>query len=229
MTEELEDIEDLIGYEFDDRALLERALTHASAVADPAESNERLEFLGDAIADAVVAELLYNHADQLTEGEMTAARADAASRETMARVADEMGLTGHLQVGNGMPPREQWPRSLAANIFEAVVGALFLDGGYGVAHDFVSRTLGREADRAAEEGGARDYKSTLQEAVQGSGLPAPTYETLCRLGPDHRTRFLVAARVDGRRMGRAWGRSKQDAEQNAARRALEEFRSNAEA
>ena len=223
MKKRIEAVQDLVGYEFTDRSLLRRALTHASAVDDPADTNERLEFLGDAVADAVVAELLYHHSEEMTEGEMTAARADAASRETMARVAERMGLTGHLQAGNGMPPKEQWPRSMAANVFEAVVGAVFLDGGYDVARELVRRTLGTEVERAAAEDGSRDYKSTLQEAVQAAGLPAPTYETLRRTGPDHETRFLVAARVDGRRMARAWGRSKQDAQQRAARRALEQF------
>ncbi len=223
MTKRTDECESLIGHEFEDRSLLQRALTHASAVEDTADSNERLEYLGDAIADAAVAEMLYRHPSMLTEGEMTAARADAASRATMARVADRTGLTEHLRVGEGMPPRPQWPRSLGANVYEAVVGAVFLDGGYDAARDLVRRTLGPEAERAVSEGGARDYKSTLQEAVQADGLPAPTYETLCRTGPDHDTRFLVAAHVDGQRAARAWGRSKQDAEQKAARSALEQF------
>jgi len=190
----IEECESLVGHEFEDRSLLQRALTHASAVEDTEDSNERLEYLGDAIADAAVAEMLYRHSETLTEGEMTAARADVASRATMARVAGRMGLKEHLGVGNGMPPREQWPRSLAANVYEAVVGAVFLDGGYDAARDFVRGTLGPEVNRAVSEGGARDYKSALQEAVQADGLPAPTYETLCRTGPDHDTRFLVAAR-----------------------------------
>ena len=223
MTDTLAEVEQLLGYEFEDSSLLRRALTHASAAEETGANNERLEFLGDAVADAVVAELLYAHAGRLDEGRMTAARADAASSRTMARVADDMGLTPHLRVGEGMPPRAEWPPSLGANVYEAVVAAVYLDGGYGKARDFVRRTLGPEARRAVREDASGDYKSRLQEAVQATRQVTPRYETLRRTGPDHAARFEVAVRINGRLAARAWGRSKQDAGQKAARRALQDL------
>jgi ribonuclease-3 len=228
VTERTERVQRLIEYEFHDPSLLHRALTHASAGPDSEAGNERLEFLGDAVADAVVADLLYTHPDRLSEGRMTAARADAASSRTMARVADDMGLTPYLQVGDGMPPRGEWPRSLAANVYEAVVGAVYLDGGYEAARDLVKRTLGPETQRAVREGASGDYKSRLQEAVQGDGGSPPTYETLRKTEPDHAARFEAAVRVNGSRAARAWGGSKQEAEQEAARRALEDMRASDE-
>jgi len=220
MADELDQLQERIGYRFSDLALLQQALTHASLCSEPACSNERLEFLGDAVAGLVIAEDLYCLGPDLTEGQMSAVKSVAASREAMGRVAEELALDEFLRVDRSVEAQGEYPFSLLGNVYEAIAGAIFVDGGFAEARRFVLRTLGPEIQRACQRKHVLDFKSVLQQMVQAEGKPAPTYRTLSRRGPDHDASFRVAVRIEGRDRGQGWGKSKKAAEQQAAHDAL---------
>lgn len=217
----MSEIEELLGHEFTDPSLLSKALTHASAGGAESFTNERLEFLGDAVVDMVVSNHLFTTMPQAPEGEMTRIRAAVVSRRTLGRVGRKLGLEAFLRVDEGLSRKEEYPTSIVAGGYEAVVGALFLDGGARVAKRFVLRTLQEELERCTGTTAFVSNKSRLQENVQAAGHGIPHYEVLQVEGPDHERRFLVAVSVAGRELGRGWGRTKKDAEQRAAEQALE--------
>ncbi len=218
MSEKPPTIEDVIGYHFRDERLLRRALTHASAARGGA-SNERLEFLGDAVAGLVVCEHLYRSVPEATEGEMTVVKSAVVSRRTMAGVAREMELRRYLRVDEGLETR-RIPPSVLACVYEALVGAIYLDGGLEAARPFVLRTLGSALHEAEEDRLGPDFKSELQKKTQAEGKGVPEYETVRAEGPDHRPVFRSVVSAGGRRLGEGRGKSKQAAEQDAARAAL---------
>ncbi len=227
MSTEEHTIEEVIGYRFQDAALLERALTHASATQGGV-SNERLEFLGDAVAGFVVCSHLFRALPEATEGEMTVIKSRVVSRRTMARVARGMELHRYLKVDDGLGARKI-PPSIQACVYEAVVGAIYLDGGMEPARRFVLRTLGDDLEEAEEDQRGHDFKSLLQRRTQARGDGTPRYETVRAKGPDHRPVFRSTVRAGGRTLGEGRGRSKQAAEQQAARDALEEGTSDTDA
>ncbi len=211
---------------FKDGALLRLALTHGSYTNEHAEasleSNERLEFLGDALIGLVIAEEVYRRFPYLPEGQLTAIRSALARGETLARVADSLSLGEGLSMGRGEEASGGRRReSNLAATFEAVVGALFLDQGYRAAHDFVLETLADEFVVARERPFLKNPKSLLQELVQGNGEGLPSYRILETAGEHHPSRFLAEAVVSGKVIGRGAGRRKSLAEQDAARDALE--------
>lgn len=211
-----------IGYRFSDPEVLRQALTHASACSDPRHSNETLEFLGDAVIDVVVAEKLFRDQPALNEGEMTAIKSVVVARVTLAKVGERLGLQGTLHVGGGLEQRGgNYPESLLANAYEAVVGAVFIDGGHREAHRFVLRTLGKEIEKARRRQHEPDYKSLLQRQVQGLGKEAPVYEIIHRTGPEHKPAFRAAVCIEDQQAGTGWGQSKKQAEQKAAEAALD--------
>ena len=210
---------------FEDEALLRLALTHGSYVNEHPEasfeSNERLEFLGDALVGLAVAEEVYSRFPDLPEGQLTAIRSALARGETLARVADSLGLGEGLSMGRG--EEASGGRSRESNLaaaFESVVGALFLDRGYQAAHDFVLETLADELVVAGERPVLKNPKSLLQELAQGNGEGLPSYRILETAGEHHPTRFTAEAIVSGRVIGQGTGRRKSLAEQEAARNAL---------
>jgi len=204
MDEVLGLLQERIGYRFSSPALLKEAVTHASLCADALRSNERLEFLGDAVAGLVVAEELFRCDSELTEGEMTAAKSVVASRRIMARVGKALGLADFLQVGKDIARQGSYPDSLIGNFYEAITAAIYLDGGYEEARRFVLRTLGSELERVRRGEHVPDFKSILQQIVQAEG----------------NARFLCAVHMDGQVAGRGWGKNKKAAEQKAACEAL---------
>ena len=220
MDEGLDLLQERVGYRFSSLALLKQALTHASLCADPLHSNERLEFLGDAVAALAVAEELFRARPDMSEGQMTATKAVVASRRTMARVGKALGLADFLRVGKDVAQQGKCPDSLIGNVYEAIAAAIYLDGGYEEAKRFVLETLGPEIQRVRRKEHVPDFKSVLQEIVQADGKPPPDYRTVARRGPDHNARFLCAVRVDGQVAGQGWGSNKKTAEQNAAQEAL---------
>ena len=218
-----EGAEECLQYRFADPGLLERALTHASAASESRPSNERLEFLGDAVVGLVISDYLYRSEPGLSEGEMTIIKSAVVSRRTMARVGRALGLPAFLQVDEGLKKRKTYPQSIVANVYEAVVGAMFLDGGMEAAADFILRTLELHVSRVNTSRHAASSKSALQERVQAEGKPVPRYEILRYEGPEHDRQFFAAVYVVGKERGSGSGATKKSAEQRAARDALQKL------
>ena len=212
----------IVGHQFENRDLLRRALTHASIADSRLTSNERLEFLGDAILGTVVCEELYRRFGDWLEGDLTKVKSVVVSRRLCAQVADEVGLTRLLFLGNGIDGQSDLPTSVKAAVFEAVVGAVHLDGGLEAAKRFVLGAVSHHIDAYAASNTHDNYKSVLQQYAQRFLSATPQYETLDEQGPDHSKCFEMCVVIAGERYPSAWGPSKKEAEQEAARRALEE-------
>jgi len=209
-------MEDL-SHVFEDPALFELALTHASTGAP--ENNERLEFLGDAVLDLIVAEELFRSRPDHAEGAMTELKAWIVSRAVLADAAHTLGLDGMARLGHGMRNRAL-PRSVLANLYEAVLGAVYMDAGLEAARHFARETLERPLGRILAADGAPNPKQTLQRHGQlMTGVP-PNYAVLRERGHAHSKAFEVAAEIDGRRFPSAWGRTLKEAEKWAAHEAL---------
>jgi ribonuclease III len=212
-------LEEMLGHSFADPGLLQQALTHASRVSGRVRSNERLEFLGDSILGLVICRYLYGRFPESLEGELTAMKSFAVSREVTGRAAREMGLASHLLVGKGIAAQDILPDSILANAFEALVAALYLDGGPEAAEAFVLKHLVPVLERFSEEA-VGNYKSALQERLQQDGAPVPEYRVVEESGPDHEKRFRVGVYVEGSEIAFGSGTSKKEAEQAAAGAAL---------
>jgi len=219
--EAFEELQQRLGYAFSDEALLARAVTHASAAGDVSESNERLEFLGDAVVGLAVSAHLFSAMPQAAEGEMTVIKSHVVSRQCLSAAGRELGLAEFLQVDEGLQRRADYPDSLLADAFEAVVGAIFLDGGMRSAGEFLLRALGPSVEEARAEPSAAGCKSIIQEKTQAAGQGAPRYVIVETIGPDHRRLFKAAILVQHLECGTGWGLTKKAAEQNAARAALD--------
>jgi ribonuclease-3 len=244
----LKQLETALGHAFSNEALLLRALTHRSLANQLAHhssaketaptpavagDNERLEFLGDAVLNLVVAEALFESHPEWQEGELTRVRAQLVSRQFMAGVAEAIDLGQHLRLSRGEERSGLRLKStVLSNTMEAVVGAVFLDGGLEPVRAFVRRrVIGEAAEQLAEElrcGAALgNYKSALQERLQATRAGKPVYRVKSETGPDHKKRFLVEVRIQeeagaaGQPLARGLGTTKKRAEQDAARQALE--------
>ena len=217
---QLDDLEDIIQYHFTDASLLLKAMTHSSLAPAGLRSYERLEFLGDAVASLVVAQRLFESPAQHSEGDMTEIKSAAVSRRSMVRAGDRLGLGRFLRADRGLSQRQDYPPSVIADAYEAVIGAVFLDGGLEEARSFVLRTLGPELQAAEQREHTPNFKSIFQQLVQADGQPPPEYRTASQVGPEHDKRFQAKACVDGEEMGSGWGRTKRDAQQMAAQQAL---------
>lgn len=206
-----------LPHAFRDERLLELALTHASTGAS--EDNERLEFLGDAVLDLVVAEELYRVAPALDEGAMTELKAWVVSRKVLAGATRELGLEERARVGGGLRDRAL-TSSMLANLYEAALAAVYLDAGLEAARDFVRATLAAPLARVQAQKSAPNEKQVLQRLSQlETGVP-PAYVLLQERGHAHAKAFLVAAEVGARRFPSAWGRTLKEAERWAAHEAL---------
>jgi ribonuclease-3 len=210
----------VLGYEFHNPDLLREALTHASGANHRLASNERLEFLGDAILGAVVCEMLFRKFPDYQEGELTRVKSIVVSRRTCARISEALELDLYLFLGKGMGAGDQTPSSLLADVFESLIGAIFVDGGMPAAARFITRYMEPEIEAAAEGQNGLNYKSNLQQAAQRDFGETPTYLLLDEKGPDHSKCFKIAAQIGGNRYAPAWGRNKKEAEQRAAMNAL---------
>ena len=212
--------EKAVGYKFSDPGLLQQALTHASSRGSLSLDNERLEFLGDAILGAIISEHLYQILPQEEEGELSRLKAAIVSRRVQARVAKDLGLGEFIILGKGMRKIASLPASVLANVFEAVLGGIYLDGGLEAAHKFVFSALKKEIDLALLDRHIKNYKSVLQELAQKEFGQIPTYRVLSEEGPEHRKEFSVVAVIKGKEYARGKGRSKKEAEQSAAQTTL---------
>jgi len=220
MLARLQSCEERIGYRFSDLSLLRAALTHASGADHRLASNERLEFLGDAILGAVVCELLFHRFPQHLEGELTRIKSIVVSRDTCAKITLALGLDEFLIVGKGIRASGNVPSSVLAAVFESLLAAIYLDGGFSAVRKFVRQHVMPEIELAAEGETGSNYKALLQHLAQREMGCTPVYQLLDEKGPDHSKCFKVAARVGDSQFPPAWGRSKKEAEQRAARNAL---------
>ena len=222
-------LEERLGYRFRDLALLDRALTHTSsaheALEDGAGHNEALEFLGDAVIGFLVAEMLHERDPEGPEGGKSKLRAQLVAARSLAGRAEAAGLPALLRLGRGEEKTGgRLKQALWADAYEAVVAALYLDGGLAAAAGFVRRDLAGALGAAAADDPDGDPKSALQEALQARGEAVPDYVVIAEEGPDHRKRFRVQCRIAGGIAGEGVGHSKKEAQQDAARRALEAVR-----
>lgn len=221
--EKLQQCEAALRYHFRDRELLELCLTHASVAKTRLASNERLEFLGDAILGAVVSEMLYDRFPEYSEGELTRIKSMVVSRDTCARVSRKLGLENTLLLGKGLTTHEEVPSSIIAAVCESLIAGVYLDGGFQAARELIRRLMTPEVERAAELSRTRNFKSLLQQLSQKTFAETPEYRLLDEKGPDHSKCFKIAAVVGPRSYPAAWGPSKKEAEQRAARNALAEL------
>ena len=222
------ELERRVGYRFKDRGLLEQALTHRSRAAEDvsgAADNESLEFLGDAVLGFVVADRLFHQFPEYNEGQKSKIKAAVVSTQSLARHAEAISLGDYLLLGRGEEKTGGRLKSaLLADTYEALLAAIYLDGGIEHARAFIVREFGGLIDDVRRGGVSKqDYKSTLQELLQSRELPLPEYRLVGTLGPDHRKRFEIEVVVRGERLASATGPSKKEAEQEAARMALREL------
>ncbi|MEO2018817.1 MAG: ribonuclease III [Fuerstiella sp.] len=209
--------EERIGYDFRDRSLLRHALTHSSCAVTRLDCNERMEFLGDAVLGMVICEYLYQHFPDRREGQLTQQKSHLVSGAVCAHVATRLELEQLIFVGKGL---QTIPDSLKAGVVESLIAAVYLDGGYEAAGDFILRTFAKELENCSE-GDAENYKSLLQEEIQRDGSLVPQYVIVEERGPDHAREFHMAVQIGDQRFCGAWGRSKKEAEQKAAMNALD--------
>ena len=219
--------EEIGGYRFKDPTLLAMALTHSSYLHEHPDANiedfERLEFLGDAVVDLVIGELLYRSRPDATEGELTAMRAQLVSGPPLSQLAQRLGLPERARLGRGEGETGGRQRvGLGASLYESVLGAVYVDGGFEAAREFVLRTMKDTIVAAAKEP-RRSPKTILQEWAQGQGLPLPSYDVAEMSGPEHAREFLVDVTV-GQLHARGAGHSKREAQENAASALLEATR-----
>ena len=219
-------LQTILDVNFKDESLLQQALVHRSYLNENSllhlVSNERLEFLGDAVLGFVVASELYSRFPDFSEGELTKLRSALVRGETLTRIALSLQLGDYLYLGRG--EEESGGRSRSRNLsctLEAVIGAVFLDQGLDVAKGFILKLLGSELDGVVEDKFAADYKSELQQVIQSEHKITPVYRTIEEMGPDHAKIFTVEVLAGDSVLGRGCGRSKRAAETDAARHALQ--------
>jgi ribonuclease-3 len=230
LRNEFSELERRVGYTFRDPGLLEHALTHTSRANEDASGgvidNESLEFLGDAVLGFAIADLLFRRFPDRDEGWKSKMKAALVSTTSLARLAEGLNLGGHLLLGRGEEKTGgRRKQALLADGYEALIAAIYLDGGTEQASAFITREFSPLIplinDSRAPAAAFRDYKSALQEQVQSKGDPPPEYVVIGESGPDHHKTFRVEVRVGGKAIAEATGRSKKEAEQEAARLALE--------
>jgi ribonuclease-3 len=234
LRDEFEPLERKLGYKFRDRGLLEHALTHRSRahedVSGGVVDNESLEFLGDAVLGFVIADLLFREMPDSTEGQKSKIKAALVSAPALARLGEELELGQYLLLGRGEEKTGgRQKQALIADGYEALIAAIYLDGGIEPARDFITRRfreLVDEVHRTGRIGLSEDHKSALQEWLQSHDRPLPEYRITAERGPDHRKVFDIEVWCGSEPLARGEGRSKKEAEQRAARLALEHLRLN---
>ena len=223
----IEELEKTVGYVFEDRKHILVATTHSSysnEAKDGVDCNERLEFLGDSVLSFVTSRYLYENFPNLPEGEMSRIRASAVCEKTLCSIAKRIDLGAYLRLGHGEECQNGRNRpSILADAFEALLAAIYLDGGIEPVRKFLLPIISAEIDTIVESGADRDYKTALQQFVQQERGSLLEYKTVNESGPAHDKTFYVEVRLNGNVIGRGNGHSKRKAEQNAAKEALSLF------
>jgi len=223
----IEELEKTVGYVFNDRKHILVATTHllySNEAHDGVDCNERLEFLGDSVLSFVTSRYLYENFPNLPEGEMSRIRASAVCEKTLCSIAKRIDLGAYLRLGHGEECQNGRNRpSILADAFEALLAAIYLDGGIEPVRKFLLPIISAEIDTIVESGADRDYKTALQQFVQQERGSLLEYKTVNESGPAHDKTFYVEVRLNGNVIGRGSGHSKRKAEQNAAKEALTLF------
>jgi len=219
-AEILAECQKALNYQFRQPELLRSALTHTSGADTRLSSNERLEFLGDSVLGLVACEQLFLRFPDYQEGDLTKIKSVVVSRRSCARFSRVLNLGDYLFIGKGMHSHHALPSSLMADVFESVVGAIYLDGGLEQAKRLILEFVGPEIELVAGGTHGCNFKSMLQQVVQREYGATPQYDLLDEKGPDHSKCFKIAASADRKRFPAAWGRNKKEAEQKAAMNAL---------
>ena len=222
MIRKTEELEEIIGYHFKNKELLKNALTHTSyAYEHHVASNEKLEFLGDSILEFVSSEFMYNKYTNLKEGEMTKVRATVVCEESLYKIAKLHNFSDFLLLGKSevMTGGNKRPAILADSV-EAVIAAIFIDGGLEEAKRFIIKNLDKEIDIATKNVGKKDYKTVLQEELQKNGDVKIEYTIIKETGPDHDKRFEAEVSLNGKVLATGKGKSKKEAEMQAAKKAM---------
>ena len=223
---QMKELQDKIGYSFNNVALLRKSMTHSSyaneKIKSAGASNERLEFLGDSLLGMTVALLIYNIKPELSEGQMTKLRAELVCERSLADVAAELDLGSYLLLGRGEINGGGRSRpSILSDAFEALIAAIYLDGGYEPIEKLISVLFTTRVKNPAQSN--KDYKTKLQEIIQGKPGRSLVYEVTNEIGPDHNKIFTVEVKVNDKLIAAGSGKSKKLAEQNAAKEALKEL------
>ena len=221
--DKLMQLQELLSYHFKDKSLLINAMTHSSLADNRADSNERLEFFGDAILDMVICENLFQRFPDYQEGDLTKIKSMLVSRKTCSRVAAELNFAPYAKVGKGMEKTRAMEGSISAGILEAIIAAIYLDGGQEVVKEFILRLFTPLIDKANARQHHENFKSLLQQHCQRHFPATPEYLLLDEKGPDHNKCFEVGVVIEHRHFQSAWGVTKKDSEQKAARNALVEL------
>ncbi len=231
LRDEFDALQQAIGYRFRDRGLLEHAMTHTSRanedVSGGVHDNESMEFLGDAVVGFVIADVLFREFPDFDEGEKSKTKAALVSTTTLARQAERLNLGEHLLLGRGEEKTGgRRKQALLADGYEALIAAIYLDGGIEHVRAFIVREFAPLLSEVQQHGiaGSQDYKSALQELLQARDLPLPEYRLVGTMGPDHRKLFQVEVVVNGEALAESTGPSKKEAEQDAARAALDKLK-----
>lgn len=218
-------LEKNLNYKFKNIRLLENALTHSSyanEVRSKASCNERLEFLGDSVLSIIVSEHIYKKFPNMPEGELTRLRASLVCEKALCAFSRELDLGSYLLLGKGEDKGGGRERdSILADAFEAVLAAIYLDGGMDAARKHVMNFVLREIKHADDEDSFKDYKTTLQEIIQRNPEESLTYKLIDEFGPDHDKQFVVEVLINSNVIGKGLGRTKKQAEQAAAKQALQ--------
>ena len=222
MNKRLDEIEKIIGYEFSNKNLLINALTHSSyAYEHNTVSNERLEFLGDSILEFISSRFLFENYTNLSEGEMTKVRAYAVCEDGLYRIASKLHFEKYILLGKSELASPNIKKAIIADSVEAIIAAIFLDSNLENAQKFIEKNIAEPIEFASRNVGKKDYKTVLQEKLQQNGTVSIKYEIIDESGPDHDKSFTAQVIFNGTILANGTGRSKKDAEMEAARKALE--------
>jgi ribonuclease-3 len=227
--ERLEACQEALQYRFREPFWLQKALSHSSNRSDLGLSNERMEFLGDAILGMVVSDYLFTKYPEADEGELTAVKSIVVSQRTLADHSRQIGLDKFLSVGRGMSGVRRLPNSVVANVFEAIVAGIYLDRGIDAVREFILRNLDADIEEAERTKHETNYKSLLQQLAQRELACTPTYRVVEEAGPDHAKSFRVVTILRDVEYGTGWGRNKKEAEQRSAKESLDLLRAQLDA
>ena len=221
----MEELEKSIGYVFENKSLLKTALTHTSyAYENKVDSNERLEYLGDSILEFVSSKYLFKNFEKLSEGEMTKVRAYSVCEDSLYKIAEKHNFSDFLYLGRSEKMSNSIKKALIADSVEAIIAAIYLDGGMEPAEKFILENIKEQVEFARKNVGMKDYKTVLQEELQKNGEVVIKYNLVQEEGPDHAKIFTVNVECDGRKLAQGTGKSKKKAEMEAARIALERLK-----
>lgn len=217
----IEQFENNIGYVFSNKEILKEALTHTSyAYENKVKSNERLEYLGDSILEFISSKYLYNNYNDLSEGEMTKVRANVVCEDSLYQIAKRHNFSDFLYLGKSERSSKNSKKALLADSVEAVIAAIYLDGGLDKAEKFITDNLKAFIDDSTKHVGDKDYKTVLQEKLQVHGDVSIKYSVVKEMGPDHSKLFIVEVTCDGKKLAEGMGKNKKQAEMDAAKNAL---------